>query len=387
MSSLHLITCEYPPLIGGVSEHSRVLAERAAAEGFDVHVWTATNRTSGRGTADIRDRRHSRNIEVRPALGDFSSSALAMADMALDEWPAPRRLVLQWVPHGYGRKGLNVAFSRWIRRRARAGDRIDLIVHEPFMDFFGPSWRQPAMALIQRYMTWMVVRAAARVWLTIPGWERRLRLARRANQPPPRTLPVPGTIPPVRDAGAVAALRGSLLGGRSRLIGHFGAGGRYPFHAIRATVDALADRDAAFVCFGRGSDALAAAVQTASRTSDVPVAGTGSLELDRVSLHLQACDALLQPYPDGVSGRRTTTVSALEHAVPVATTMGCLSEPFWRETRAVEAVPAETPGTLPAAVLRLLEPSRNAAARTAALALYRERFDPERTLKALFAAP
>lgn len=377
MAALHLITCEYPPLMGGVSQHSRVLAEAAAAEGFDVQVWTGSNGAGSPG------------VQVRPELGDFSLAALERADTALNACAAPRRLVVQWVPHGYGRWGLNVAFTRWLRRRARAGDRIDLIVHEPFMDFFGSSWRQPAAALVQRYMTWMVVRAAERVWLTIPGWEPRLRIARRHGQPAPRTLPVPGTIPPVRDAAAVAALRETLLEGRSRLVGYFGGGNRYATQAIRATVAEFANRnvDSAFVCFGRGSDTLATDVRAAVPTSTVPVTGTGALGLDRVSLHLQACDALLQPYSDGVSGRRTTTVSALEHAVPVATTLGFLSEPFWSETCAVEAVPADAPATLPSALMQLLEPARNAAARTSAVALYRERFDPTHTFKALFTAP
>jgi len=375
MAALHLITCEYPPLVGGVSEHSRVLAETAAAAGYDVHVWTGAPGAASEG------------VHVRPELGDFSASALARADAALNECAAPRRLVVQWVPHGYGRRGLNVGFSRWIRRRARAGDVVDLIVHEPFMDFFGPSWRQPLVALVQRYMTWMMVRDVERVWLTIPGWGPRVRFARRRDQSAPVTLPVPGTIPPVRDTAAVAALRRTLLAGRSQLIGCFGSSGRYAQDAISAAVAGLASRhtDAAVVCFGRGSDALAREVT--GKGGGIPVTGAGALELRDISLHLQACDALVQPYPDGVSGRRTTTVSAMEHGVPVATTMGLLSETFWGETPAVEAVPADAPAGLSSALISLLDPARNAAARAAATALYRQRFDPALTLKALLAAP
>jgi glycosyltransferase involved in cell wall biosynthesis len=116
------------------------------------------------------------------------------------------------------------------------------------------------------------------------------------------------------------------------------------------------------------------------------VSGTGALEPAQVSLHLQACDALVQPYPDGVSGRRTTTISALEHGVPVATTIGRLSEEFWLTSDAVEGVSASEPSALGAAALRLLEPRRNRAARTSAVALYRKHFDPERTLRALLFA-
>ena len=373
MGALHLVTCEYPPVMGGVSEHSRVLAEAAVAEGYDVDVWTGTSGTASKAFtfdpswATSRARRSPRGY--RPERVRAAAAARGPVGAAWLRTPGPeRRLQPMAAPS------------------ARAGDRIDLIVHEPFMDFFGASWRQPAAALVQRYMTWMAVRAAERVWLTIPAWEPRLRIARRRGQPAPRTLPVPGTIPPVRDAASVAALRGALLRGRSRLVGYFGAGNRYATDAIRSTVAELGTRqvDAALVCFGRGSDTLAADVEGAA-PGIVPVTGTGALALDRLSLHLQACDVMLQPYSDGVSGRRTTTVSALEHAVPVATTLGFLSEPFWSETRAVEAVPAEAPDTLPSALLELLDPARNRAARTSAAALYRERFDPVAwTFKALF---
>jgi hypothetical protein len=376
MPPLHLITCEYPPLMGGVSEHSRVLAQTAAAAGYEVQVWTGASGAASNG------------IRVRPDLGDFSAAALERADAALNACAAPRRLIVQWVPHGYGRRGLNVPFSRWLRRRSRAGDRIDLIVHEPFVDLFGSSWRQPVMGLVQRYMTWTLVRAADRVWLTIPGWEPRLRIAWRADRPAPQTLPVPGTIPVVEAPAEVGRLRQTLLDGRSGLVGYFGTGSSYVAGALKTAVAALAEQrpDTAVVCFGRGSDRLADSLRGAAPGSPVRVTGTGAIALDRISLHLQACDVLLQPYPDGVSGRRTTTVSALEHAVPIATTIGALSEPFWNETRAIEGVAATSPDRLPSAVIQLLDPVRNQAARDAALAFYRERFDPVRTFEALLRA-
>ena len=69
---------------------------------------------------------------------------------------------------------MNVHFARWMARRAASGDRVDVMVHEPFVDYFGGSWIQPARALVQRYMTRTVLRAARRVWMSIPGWEARL---------------------------------------------------------------------------------------------------------------------------------------------------------------------------------------------------------------------
>ena len=231
-------------------------------------------------------------------------------------------------------------------------------------------------------MTWTILRAAVRVWLTIPGWEQRLQRYGGPKLRAARTLPVPGTIPPVRDAAAVAAVRAKHLRGRSRLVGYFGAGGRYAFDAISTAVPHFAQSDTALVCIGRGSDAMVEELKPSTGNS-VVLAGTGALESRQLSLHLQACDALVQPYSDGVSGRRTTTISALEHGVPVATTIGWLSEEFWKGTNAVEGVAASEPSALGPAVLRLLESPRNKTARTSALELYRERFHPERTMAAL----
>jgi hypothetical protein len=355
---------------GGVSEHSRVLVEAASSRGLDVHVWTAS------GGAALAD---GAGVEVHPSLGGFGADDIARTGALLDAFPRPRRIVLQWVPHGYGRRGMNLPFARWIAERACAGDELDVMVHEPFADFIGPSVIQPVRALVQRSMTRAVVSSAHRVWLSIPGWETRLGPMLRPAVTP-RVLPVPGTIPVNRDRPGIAALRSRLLGGATALVGHFGAGGRYVEAALERAFGEIAAKrtDVRFVLMGRGTGEIA------GRLGHKAVRGTGLLPARELSQHLQACDLLLQPYADGISGRRTTTISALEHAVPVVTTFGPLSEPFWRETSAVETIAAETPELLAGAVERLLEPRRNGEARSAAVALYAARFDPRVALEPLF---
>ena len=219
--------------MGGVSEHSRVLAQTAAAAGYDVQVWTGAN-GAGLQTASGSGR----------TLVIFRPPALDRADAALNACAAPRRLIVQWVPHGYGRRGLNVGFSRWLRRRARAGDRIDLIVHEPFMDFFGSSWRQPVIGLVQRLHD-LDARSLPRIasGSRFQGGSRGFALPGGQTQPAPQTLPVPGTIPLVqmprptlrrcagrccRDVPRSSGTSGRAAGTRSTLM--------------TATVAALADR-------------------------------------------------------------------------------------------------------------------------------------------------
>jgi hypothetical protein len=363
----HLVTPEFPPLLGGVSEHSRVLAAAAAGRGRAVHVWTATGALPAPG------------VQVHGTLGAFTPGDFARTSAALDRHAGPRDILVQWVPHGFGYRGMNVHFARWLARRAAKGDRLSVMVHEPFVDYFGGSWSQPARALVQRYMARTVLRSARRVWMSIPGWESRL-LPMLADGSTPRVLPVPGTIPVERSMAATAGIRRRALGSARWLVGYFGAGGTYAESALQTAIRTLTARrrDLAFICIGRGSD------EAAARMALPRSAATGAIDLASLSHHLSACDVLIQPYVDGVSGRRTTTISALEHGIPVATTFGALSEPFWKDSKAVVVVPAEAPHLLAGAAEELLVPERHTEAQSAAVALYLARFEPGVALAPLF---
>jgi glycosyltransferase involved in cell wall biosynthesis len=62
---------------------------------------------------------------------------------------------------------------------------------------------------------------------------------------------------------------------------------------------------------------------------------TGTLDETALAAHVAACDILVQPYPDGISSRRTSAMAGLRLGVPLVTTSGYLTEPFWIEARAV----------------------------------------------------
>src|SRR5439155_20443444 len=66
------------------------------------------------------------------------------------------------------------------------------------------------------------------------------------------------------------------------------------------------------------------------------------LPAEDVATHLAACDLLLQPFPDGVSSRRTSLMSGLALGLPIVTTEGILTEPLWRSSGAVQIAPLQT---------------------------------------------
>jgi hypothetical protein len=106
-----------------------------------------------------------------------------------------------------------------------------------------------------------------------------------------------------------------------------------------------------------------------------------------VSMHISACDLLVQPYPDGITTRRTSAMVALAHGRAVVTNSGHLTEPIWSECRAVAIAPANDIAAGAALARDLLCDSarRDQLARSGA-SLYADRFDISHTIATLRAA-
>jgi glycosyltransferase involved in cell wall biosynthesis len=379
MPVIHLITPEYPPAIGGVADYTRQVAHGLADAGDDVHVWCPW-------TAQA-DEQQTRTVAVHRTLGTFTPDDLRETDARLNTFPEPRRIVVQWVPHGYGRRAMNVPFCLWLKRRADKGDRIELMVHEPSLEF-GGTLRQTAAAAVHRVMTVVLLRAATRVWMSIPGWQPRLKPYAFGRALPFAWLPIPSALnQPSRDR--VAKARVDLGGEHACLVGHVSTYGSL----VSTLLDALAPdllqsaRGARLVLIGRNSTAYATALR--DRHPDVRdrIVATGHLDAAEMSTHIAACDVLIQPYPDGVSTRRTTAMAGLFLGVPVITTSGHLTEPLWEESRAVRLAAVGDWHAFNASVCRLLS---NADERRR-LALdarryYDEHFDVRHTIFALRSA-
>jgi glycosyltransferase involved in cell wall biosynthesis len=135
---------------------------------------------------------------------------------------------------------------------------------------------------------------------------------------------------------------------------------------------------------GRGSDVFAAALRERLPEVAQRVVGVGALQAEALSAHVQACDLMVQPYVDGASTRRTTLMATLAHGVPVVTTVGRLSEPFWSSSPAVSAVPAgDVDRMVHAAVALATDAGRRRDQSAAARGLYAARFDVAHVIAAL----
>jgi glycosyltransferase involved in cell wall biosynthesis len=368
--SWNILTGEYPPQAGGVSDYTYQIAAALAAQGDCVDVWAPP--CEGSPPQENGARMH--------RLPDhFRKIGLAQIETHLREHPGSRLLV-QYVPHAFGMRGMNVRFCLWVRRMARAGIPVDVMFHEvAYPRDPGQPLKHRVLALVTRQMARWTSHCADRIFVSILGWGdllRELGVHKRT-----RWLPVPSNIVQSADPAGVRGVRGQF--GPGPLIGHFGTYGALVLIELRPVILDLLKRDTSrsLLLLGRGSDAFANELCRAEPSLGDRVRGTGALDAPSLAEHLSACDLLVQPYPDGISCRRSSAMAGLALGVPVVSSVGHLTESIWAESGAVALARDTTPAALAAAAeAALANKAQLAELGIRGARLYRDRFDLRATI-------
>ena len=372
MREWHIVTCEYPPHGDGVGNYTQLVARGLAAAGDDIHVWCPS--------APVHDPED--HVHVHPLLGTVSPGDLRRVDRLLDEYAAPRHLLVQWVPHGFGYRSMNMAFCMWLWRRARRGDRVELMVHEPCLGLWSGSVKQTAAAAVHRVMSMVLIGAASRVWIAIPTWERVWRPYALGRPVTFEWLPIPNTLPdPSPEARGEVAQR---LRRGGNLVGHLSGYNPAVADTLLAALPALMELSPRtdVLLLGRRGETLAEALSREHPQLAHRLHATGYLPPEDLAQHISACDLLIQPYPDGISTRRTGVMAGLALGVPIVTNAGMLTEYVWTERGGVALV--SDSAELPVVAARLLDDRcEREQLSIQGKALYEDRFDVAHTIAAL----
>jgi len=374
----HVLTPEYPPESGGVAHYTSLLGQTLSDPANEVHVWCP--RTGGLAPETA-------GVTVHHDLGAVTPADLVRTGAALDRFPTPRHLLVQWVPHGYGYRSMNLPFCFWVwARSVLHGDHVEIMAHEAFLSFGEGTWRQDAAALVHRLMTVMLLLATRRVWVSDPVIEKLWKPYTLGRAVTFGWLPVPSNVPVTATPAAIAALRRQYLHDGQILVGHFGSFNRQiaPFLDRILPVFLRTCSNAALLLIGPSGDTYCATLLRKYPEFAGRVHTTGYLELEQLSSHLSACDLMIQPYPDGVTTRRGTIMAALAHGLPIVTTTGGHTQDFWSTCGAVTLAPEEDTQTFVEAARNLIG---DEAARTrmgaCARSVYEQRFDIRHTVAAL----
>ena len=375
----HFITGEYPPDRGGVADYTALVASGLVQHGCDVHVWS-----TGDATEPFRE---PGGVTVNRAVGRFGWSGLLRLNRELNRCPEPRTLCIQYVPHAFGWKAMNGAFIAWVvGRRLFSGDEIVVMFHEVLFPWVRRPVHHNIIAFITRIMAAVLARTAHRLFVSIPAWAPLVRAVSGLRKVTITTLPIPSTIPASANPDESAVIRQQMLTPSIRLVvGHFGTYGSLITLMLGPVVTELLQKraDVMVVLLGSNGDRFRSEMKRDRPEWTNRIVATGELTAEQVAIHLQACDLVIQPYPDGASFRRTSLMAALANGIPVVTTTGALSEALW-SSGVVPAVPVEQIALFTNIVFPLLDDpvARNRVGEDG-LQLYHQQFALERTIAVL----
>jgi glycosyltransferase involved in cell wall biosynthesis len=374
------VTCEYPSFGGGVGDHTFQLAGALAAAGDVVDVWCPPAATPPRERTGV-------SLHVLPS--HFGLDALRVLRRALRALPTDTRVLVQYVPTGYGWRMMNVPFALMLFSLRDRG--FDLYVHEVAMPVrFGQSLRRSAAGMVHGVMAWLATRGARNVFVAVPEWQSRLaRLGaghvtgRREVTWVPVSSNVPDSVDPIR----VRAIRRRLLEiGRRTIVGHFGTFGRFHLALLGPTIERILDdrADRVVLLIGRNGATLRDAIVVRRPDLDGRITVTGELAPHEVSAHLVACDILLQPYDDGISARRSTAMAGMALGKAIVANRGEATSEPWTDGSIALLIDGAEPEALARAVSELLDdPERRHTLGRAARRTYEERFALQRGIALL----
>lgn len=355
-----ILTGEYPPQAGGVSDYTRQVARELIAAGDSVEI-VAPPCDEPRLPGD-------ENILRLP--DHFGARGLKVLSRRLSQRDPSRIVLVQYVPHAFGYKAMNLRFCAWLV--AQRHERIWTMFHEVAYPFLrGQPLRHHFLASVNHLMATMIARASERAFISTTTWRKLVRPMGRPRLPI-EWLPVPSNLAPPTSL--------TQRNGRP-VIAHFGTYGGPTESLLRDALQRILRSDPSVVIWllGRGGEEFSASLPSRDR-----ITATGALLGEEVTSYLAAADVVLQPYTDGVTTRRSTLMTSLSLGKPVVTTEGYRTEQLWRESESVVLAPADNPTALADQTLMLLhDEPRRAALGARARQLYNHVFDIRHTIAAL----
>ena len=367
----HIITGEYPNQSGGVSDYTRQLAIGLAAEGDEIHVWAP----DFPGSTAIDS-----GIFVHRMPDRFGRRTLRLLAKTFDLWEGPNRILVQYVPHSFGFKAMNFLFARWLIHRKQP---VWVMFHEVAYPWYrGQKLKHQLLGWATSRMARWIATAAERIFISIPSWQERLTLiAPRCR--PAEWLPVPSVVPTGDGNECPVTVRSQFgIPAGATVLGHFGTYGSLVTDLLTPILQACLAKstDRHVLLVGRNSTRYAedfkAFAGRVHHAENVPA--------EQLSNLLAACDVMIQPYPDGLSTRRTSLMASMAIGRPIVSNHSILSEPFWLESGAVFLTCGTSTDDLIALAEKCLaNPALRGETGTRARQLYVARFSLNHTIDVL----
>lgn len=345
---------DFPPAVGGIGDHTDLLAAELARRGRAVTVVCSP-------PADARA-----SFEVRPVVERWDARGAARILDAVRS-STPDVVVWQYNPFAVGRRGLAPSIGRLARALAAEAPLV-LLAHELWFPFRRNGLKGLLWALAHRVQMRALARAARAIVVTTEQRAAELARAVPAAASKVRIVPIAANVEPrpeQRSARAAYDFPDDAF-----VVAHLGSvGPGREIGRVFIAIEALRARglDARLLLAGNTGPFQAPGSLNGA------VVTTGILSREQLSEALASADAYVHPDLVGASaGRRGSLVAALAHGLPVVAFAGPDQS---RELLDGENIVVTQPDGLAAALAGLAaDPLRARALGEAARRTYGEHF-------------
>ncbi|MGQ9501868.1 MAG: glycosyltransferase family 4 protein [Anaerolineae bacterium] len=346
-----LLTGEYPPMQGGVGDHTWHLARRLSAMAIEVAILTSCRAMPPDATS---------GIVVHPVITSWGWRCWPQIERWIDE-QQPDVLHIQYQAAAYDLAGWINWLPWWLRRRHKR-PRVVVTFHDLRVPYLFPKagpLRQWSVLALARYADSVIT----------TNLEDELILCRHPWASHVRRIPLGSNIEMQPSAHDDRLTWRARLGIKqtSSLLAYFGflnpsKGGEELVQVLYELV--CSGHDVHLVMIGAQVGDVDATnrfylerVQQRIRAYglEARVHWTGHIAPEEVSAVLLAADVVVMPYRDGVSFRRTTFIAALRHGCAVVTTLPAVELPELRDGENVLLVPRGDVNALAQAIALLLQ--------------------------------
>jgi glycosyltransferase involved in cell wall biosynthesis len=310
-------------------------------------------------------------FDVHPLIEDWAD--LDALFVALESIAHVGTVLWQYVPHMYGRGGVNLKLPRALWHLQKHQRPQIVLAHEIAAPY--SAWPHRLYYAWAHRSQWRrLLNFADAVGISTEAWLADWRQRRPDVAENLFLAPSPSNVPvaPASNGHAPAWRERHGLPPSARVLAYFGTQGEAKqFAWVAAAWEAAqAGGPTCLVVIGEPPEHEP---PDALRSLFEPL---GFCEIADVSAALQACDVLALPYVDGVSERRTTFMAGLAHGCAVATTLGYGSGEVLRAARCFAGSDAGSKGDFVRSVTELLDdPARRDRLAGEAREVYRRHYD------------
>lgn len=317
--SILFITNRFPPLVDGVGDYTFNLAKEFVRNGHEVVVVCSQNSRVVEGNHD--------GMWVYPVVAKWNGSA-GKKIVCIAKQHSIDIISLQYVPHGFDKKGLPIGLLFSINKLKKAGFPLLVFCHEVSVEYFSGSIKQRLLEYLMKKITKSILKQSDYIATSITHYRymiEQLVGKRRIGQ-----IPIASNIPAIVPSYALlSSLRNRIACAGELVISFFG------LRNISTSLEAIKQLQSEgyklkILFIGKSPESI----QKVPPPNSIK---TGVLETKEIYKYFLVSDIMILPENSlyGASFKSGSLAAAMEAGLPVITAKGYLTDELLKDGKNV----------------------------------------------------